>query len=143
MYRTILIPVDGSETSRVALEHAIALATGLDATVRVLAVVEPGGSPLAFGVDEVEAVNRAIDDLVDTIVAADGRTEVSIRSDVRRGQPVHEVILEYAEESGADLVVLGRQGMSTLPRTILGSTVDRVARRAEVPVTLVPDPNRD
>lgn len=137
MYRTILVPVDGSEASRAALAHAVAVADSVGATVRVLAVVEPSGSPLAFGVDDVAAIEEAVTDLADAVGAADGETDVPLRSDVRRGEPAYEVILEYAEEVDADLVVLGRQGTSSLPAAMFGSTADRVARLAEVPVTLV------
>lgn len=137
MYRTILVPVDGSEASRVALRHAVAIANGVGSTVHVLTVVEPSGSPLAFGVDEIEAIDEAVADLVDAIVASDGSAGATIRSDVRRGRPAYELILEYADEIDADLIVLGRRGTSTLPKSVFGTTADRVARLADVPVTLV------
>lgn len=138
MYRTILVPVDGSKTSHNTLRHAITIADDVGATVRVLTVLNPSGNPLAFGVDEVEDINRAITALVDTIVASDGSIDVPIQSDLRRGQPTYEVILAYADEVNADLIVLGRQGTSTLPQAVFGSTADRVARLAKIPVMLVP-----
>jgi nucleotide-binding universal stress UspA family protein len=138
MYRTILVPVDGSETSHSALRQAITIADAVGATVRVFTVIEPG-NPLAFGVDTFEDINRAIADLVDTIVAADGSIDVPLQSDLRRGHPTYEVILAYADEVDADLIVLGRHGTSTLPETVFGTTTDRVARVADTPVMLVPE----
>lgn len=143
MYQTILVPIDGSDPSRSALAHAINVADELNATVHVLAVVEPSRSLLAFSVDEVEDINQALVDLVDTIVTSNGWTDVPIKSEVRRGRPVYEVILDYAQEIRADLVVIGRQGTSSLPKAVFGSTADRVTRLADIPVMLVSEPEMD
>ena len=143
MYGTILVPVDGSDPSRTALAHAIRLADEVNATVHVLTVVEPSRSSLTFGIDEVEDINRAITDLVEAIVDSNSWTDVSIQSDVRRGHPVYEVILDYANEIDADLIVLSRRGASSLPDVVFGSTADRVTRFTDIPVTLVPDPRTD
>ncbi|MFC6987757.1 universal stress protein [Haloplanus sp. GCM10025708] len=69
--------------------------------------------------------------------------DVSIQSDVRRGQPAYEVILDYANEIDADLIVLSRRGASLLPDVVFGSTADRVTRFTDIPVTLVPDSQTD
>lgn len=84
MYGTVLAPVDGSDPSRTAPAHAVSLADEVNATVHVLTVVEPSRSSLTFGIDEVEDINRAITDLVETIVDSNSWTDVSIQSDVRR-----------------------------------------------------------
>lgn len=68
---------------------------------------------------------------------------MTLRSDVRRGEPVYEVILEYADEFDVDCVVLGRHGSVSLHETVFGSTADRVSRLADVPVVLVPGPEED
>lgn len=141
MYREILVPVDGSEASRAALRDAVDMAAGAAATVRVLTVVEESGNPLAFGVDEVEEINRAVDDVAEAIATADGAADVTLRTEVRRGDPVYEVILEYAAEVDADCIVLGRHGGSALHEAIFGSTADRVSRLSDVPVVLVPAPD--
>ncbi len=143
MYGTILVPVDGSDPSRTALAHAVRLADEVNATVHVFTVVEPSRSSLTFAIDEVEDINRAITDLVDTIVDSNSWTDVSIQSDVRRGQPAYEVILDYANEIDADLIVLSRRGASSLPDVVFGSTADRVTRFTDIPVTLVPDSQTD
>lgn len=138
MYDTILVPVDGSDLSQRALEHAYGLASAVDATVHVLTVVEPPANRLAFDVDEVADVNQAIAELADTIGASGRDADVPIRTDVRRGRPVYETITAFADEIDADLIVLGRRGTSTLSDRLLGSTADRVVRVADVPVMLVP-----
>ena len=139
MYRTILVPVDGSEVSQVALSHAVGIAEGSGATVNALAVVEPSGSRLGFDVDDAEALDRAVGELADAILEANGTTDVEIESEVRRGRDPHEAILDYVDEVDADLLVMGRRGTASLPERILGSTADRIARLADIPVVLVPD----
>jgi nucleotide-binding universal stress UspA family protein len=143
MFETILAPVDGSDPSRRGLTHAMSLGEEVDATVHVLTVVEPSRSSLTFGIDEVEDINRATTDLVETLEDSNDWTDVSIQIDVRRGDPVYEVILDYANETGVDLVVLGRQGELSLSDAVVGSTADRVARFSDIPVTLVPGPRTE
>lgn len=143
MYRTVLVPVDGSGASRIALRHAIAIANGSGATVHALAVVEPSRSSLVFGADDADDIDEAITALADAIADDVRAPNVTIQCDVRRGQPPYEVILEYADTIDADLIVLGRRGRTTLPEAIFGSTADRIARLTDVPVVIVPGPDPD
>lgn len=139
MAETILVAVDGSEASAATVETARSIASGTDATVHLLTVVEPAGSPIAFDVDDVEEIYDAVSDLAEVIRSSDGTPAVSLEIEVRRGSPVHEMILSYADEVDADIIVIGRGGTS-LPDRIFGSTTDRIARLTEVPVVLVPLP---
>lgn len=138
MYRTVLVAVDGSEASSEVLAHGLAIASGGDTSVEVLTVVEPSGNPLGFGVDDVAELDAAIAELVDTVIGAGDVGGVPTNVEVRRGRPAYELILEHADEVAADVIVVGRQGTTTLPETVLGSTADRVSRLASVPVVVVP-----
>jgi nucleotide-binding universal stress UspA family protein len=137
MYETVLVAVDGSDASSAAVGHAVTIGD-TDTTVHVLSVVEPSGSSLAFGVDDVAEIGEAISDLAETILAGVDSPAVSIETEVRRGAPVYEVILEYADEIDAELLVLGTGGTSILPEAVFGSTADRVSRLADRPIVLVP-----
>lgn len=137
MYDTILVPVDGSATSRRALHHALVLAADAGATLHVLAVAEPAANPLAFGVDDVVEIEAAVGDLVEALREEGAARGVTVKTDVRRGQPA-EMILAYAAEIDADLVVVGRQGASADPDAAFGRVAERVARKSSAPVVLVP-----
>ncbi|MFC3957833.1 universal stress protein [Halovivax cerinus] len=137
MYEAILVGMDDSEQAERALEHALSLAEATDATVHVVTVVESAGSPMRFGIADVEDLNEAAEGLVDDVVGAYDGQDVDIRGDVRRGKPA-EALTEYADDVGADLLVVGQRGADGVTGTILGSTADRLARTAEVPVTIVP-----
>ena len=63
----------------------------------------------------------------------------SLRSRVVSGLPVGR-ILEVAAQEGAQLLVMGGQGRSGLAEALLGSKVERVARLATIPVTIVRAP---
>jgi nucleotide-binding universal stress UspA family protein len=135
MYERILLGTDGSEGSEGAVRHALALATALDATLHVLSVVERPdetvGDEAAGEADEpllrIEAAERAA-----AAVARRGRAhDLTVETTVERGVPYRR-ILDHA--AAADLVVVGRHGAGGLREFVLGSTAERVVRRARVPV---------
>ncbi len=142
MYDTILVAVDDGDTARETLEHAVAVADQLGATLHVVTVVEPPGSPMRFGVEEVDALNRAATTLVDDLVAAYADRDLEVHGDVRRGKPA-EQILARAEEVDADMILVGRSEAGELESAILGSTPDRLVRLSSVPVAIVPEPDAD
>ena len=136
MYDTILVATDGSDAASAALEHALDLAAEVGASVHVVTVVDPNSS-LRFGVDEVDELDSAAQDIVDEIVDAHDDHGVEITGTVRRGKPV-QAILDYADERTADLIVVGQHGADGLSGAILGSTTDRLARLTTLPVVVVP-----
>ena len=137
MYDVILVGTDGSPEAEAAIDHAISLGAATGAVVHVVAVVDSSGNPMAFGVGEVEDINQAAEELVEDVRAVAGSENVEIRGDVRRGEPA-EALEAYAEDAGAELIVVGQRGAGGVAASILGSTADRLARNATIPVTIVP-----
>lgn len=137
----VLVPVDGSPLSTTALDTA--LETFPDATVTVLYVIDPiesvyavesGGLPVANDwYEQAEARAESIFEAVGANVEAAGR-EVDTATEI--GRPAHE-ILRYADDHGADHVVMGSHGRRGLDRLLLGSVAETVLRRSTVPVTVV------
>lgn len=141
MYSTILVPTDGSETAARAVDHAVDLAVTYDATLHALSVVDVSDLGLRTPPDvDIEELRRPVreraQDAVDTVVHAGERAGVSVVPVTKVGV-THQVVLDYAEEAGVDLVVMGTHGRSGLPRAILGSVTERVVRSAPVPVLAV------
>ncbi len=60
---------------------------------------------------------------------------------VKRGNPV-DVIIETAEKTGCDLIVMGTQGHGGLARFMLGSTAQKVLKQSRIPVLVVPLPDK-
>lgn len=137
MYETILVGVDGSEHAKNVLEHAIELAEAIDATLHVVTVVDTRTNPMKFGVNEVTELDRAKSDLVDEI--SNVPENVDLTGEIRRGEPV-DVLLEYATEVDADLLIIGESDTDTLEAAIFGGTVERLTEETRIPLTIVPLP---
>jgi nucleotide-binding universal stress UspA family protein len=63
-------------------------------------------------------------------------TGVKVEPVYLRGSPA-EKILEYAEESNIDLIVMGTQGLTGIKRFLIGSVAENVLRHSKVPVMIV------
>ena len=147
MYRRILVPVDGSATSKRGLTHALELAKTLGAHVRVLNVVDerffvPGAPGFPADTDAVLELMRADGRkaLTDARAAA-GAAGVPVETDMIEsgGRHASEMIVDDIQTSGADLVVMGTHGRRGLNRLLMGSDAERVLHDSPVPVLLVRD----
>lgn len=141
MYRTILVPTDGSAPARTALDRAIELARTYDATLHVVSVVDIGDAgALALERAPVNDVQRSLrgraERVVDDAVELAEEAGVRAESTVVIGVP-HVEILDAAEEVGADVVVMGTHGRTGLKRALIGSVTERVVRRCDAPVLTV------
>lgn len=140
MYDAILVPVDGSDPSDRAVDHAAALAERYDATLYLLSVVERLYTTDATTIlthKLIRTFERGSEEIVD---AASERVpdDVSVETEIRDGTPADE-IRAFADESGADLVVMGTRGEGSISRLFLGSTTERAVRLADCPVMAVHD----
>lgn len=146
MYDKILVPIDGSTTADRGLDEAIALARRLDASLRILNVVDArmllGNVTETASPDHLlEAWRREGERLV--AAAHDRAREQSVASDtvVRcdPGQRVCDLIVDEARQCKARLIVMGTHGRRGLKRLALGSDAELVLRDSPVPVLLVRD----
>lgn len=148
MFRKILIPTDFSDCSRRALDVGLRLAHTFDAQVVCLHAAGDV-SQSDFSEELMEHVGDSLDATEDRVTRAaterlqrfmaEGPTDLSaedIEILVATGSPAAR-ILETADEIGADLIVIGTHGRSGLRDTLLGSTAERVARRAHCSVMTV------
>lgn len=141
--RNIVSGVDFSPASIAALDVAVALAEEQGA--RVYAVHAYSVQPAPFvdsgvvTVDE-ERLARALESDLRELVASHTRPSVPIEPVVVSGLAASALLIE-ADRVGAELIVTGTRGLSRLPRFLLGSVAERVARTAPVPVLVVPEPD--
>jgi nucleotide-binding universal stress UspA family protein len=147
--RRILCPIDFSEFSRRALDHALAVARCYRSTVTALHVVAPtpvvAPVPYFFGADappppmmlppaDREAIAAQLRQLVD----AEQVPGIRVDTLIAEAPVAYREILVQAERLGADLVVIGTHGRSGFERLFLGSTAERVLRKATCPIMTVP-----
>jgi len=149
MYSNILVAVDDSDTSRHALQQAIALAQGLAARLRVVHVIDMSwltlGPELAVDVEALTAARHGVGERIvaaalDTVHQAGLDAEAAVIETETPVQRVEETIAKEAERWPADLVVLGTHGRRGFQRLVLGSAAEQIARLSPVPVLLVPAP---
>lgn len=143
VYKKILVPIDGSETSLRALDEAARLAQLCGARIDVLYVVdtvEDGYVPAEVYFQDVlprlvKRGERLLKDAVDTLRAKGIQAEsVLIEGWAQR---VSKVIIEQASARGADLIALGTHGRRGFNRFVMGSDAEQVVRSSPVPVLLV------
>jgi nucleotide-binding universal stress UspA family protein len=143
VYDSILVPTDGSDTAQTAVDHAIDHAKQYDAALHTLYVVEEPPMDEAAGPEVLESLEttgeRAIQEVIDAAEAADVGT---VEGMVAEGAP-HQAILDYVDENGIDLVVMGTHGRTGLDRLFLGSVTEKVVRAAPAPVLTVGSESAD
>ncbi len=129
MNAVVVVGVDTSVESTVALRAALALARQLGAhvvVVHAVGLLEEGGYRPAPLVDELVATARR------DAGAADVGIDV-----VREDGPAADVLLRVTDRVGGGMIVVGRRGLGAAPRP-LGSVSEAVLARATVPVLVVP-----
>lgn len=148
MYDKIVLGTDGSERSRRALDHAIALAT---ATGAELHLVQGLGSPVVMAGTEGAIAAATITD-EDTVGEVAAHLEEFVAPMRAQGLDVHvhvrpqagaRAVCSLAEEIDADLIVVGNRGMSSASRFILGSVPNSISHHAPCSVLIVDTSDKD
>lgn len=138
----ILVPTDFSRESAKAARYAVSLARQFDASITLVHVVEPsygpgdfGGAPVVRQASEKDRVARAkakLGAMCHHILGPCRIVEIVIRS----GLAFFE-ITEAAKALGADLIIIGTRGYTSLTRALVGSTAEKIVRHAPCPVLVV------
>jgi nucleotide-binding universal stress UspA family protein len=138
--KKILWPTDFSDEARAALTQAEHLAETFGAELLALHVVPEFPVSLYNSVISVQGeLVRRIDviknDAKDRLVQLGEEREGSFRPLIREGNAAKEIIAA-AEEEGADLIVMGKKGLSALEKIFIGSVANQVLRHSRVPLFL-------
>lgn len=140
----ILCPVDFSESSHRAFEHAVAIARWYKAAITVLHVVDlrlDASIGFAAAVPAPPALTPAAREQIagelQRLAAGAAAADVAIETAVRDGRP-DIAILDVASEMPADLLVVGTHGRSGFDRLVMGSVTEKVLQKAACPVLSVP-----
>ena len=139
----VLCPIDFSETSRHAVEQAIAIAGWYQARLYVLHAYSPLFMPvpgLPAPADRVPDFERQrVHDQAATLLQSFGAAAIDnaeIVVDV--GQPAAVILEHAAAPPAADLIVMGTHGAGGFEHLLLGSVTEKVLRKAPCPVLTVP-----
>ena len=147
MYKRILVPVDGSETSSKALVTALQLAREGGGRVRIVHDLDELAylTGYEFSADLLKTAcgfaQKLLDDALEVAKSAGVPADCKLM-DVP-GVRLGELVAEEARSWEADLVVVGTHGRRGASRLFLGSGAEQVLRSAPVPVlTVRSDPQR-
>lgn len=143
--RQILCPIDFSDFSRHALDHAMAIAHRYDARVTALHVfvLAVGGALFtgAAGLQPFSLNDANREKLLARMrrfVEGEAGSQAAVDVIVRESNDVASQILQEAEALSADLLVIGTHGRSGFDRLVLGSVTERILRKAACPVLTIP-----
>lgn len=138
--RKVLVAVDFSPPSRVAVNYGIALARKFNARLSLLHVVETSSALLyAFPGEaaKVDAQRMAqADRMLPTLVGPEDQDDLDVGFIVKAGE-VEDEIESVVHQQQADIVVMGTHGRNLFGRLILGSVTQGLLRRLGVPVLTI------
>ena len=141
MYKKILVTLDGSELVKKALVQAEKLAQTFGSEIILFQVVPfmpIYGSPelvtpLIVDEKQKESAEKYLLALAEELK----RKGIKVSSAVKTGQQVALEIIDFAKETGVDLIIMSTHGRSGITRWVLGSTALKVLTRAETPILLL------
>lgn len=143
MFKHLLVPVDGSSTSRQSIEKAIAIAEAFKSAVTVIYVIDPyafTGVGTDFSYGQAEYLSAATAEANEAIEAAKQAFQehgISVTASIVEGHAIYRGILETAESVNADLLIMGSHGRRGLEKLVLGSVTAQVLSHAHLPVLVV------
>jgi len=144
MYERILVPVDGSDTSKRGLKEAIRLAGEQGARLKCLHVIDEHFLAhdylgFAYMPDLFETLRKNGETILEEASEQAEKGGVPVESVIREsgGIRVSETILDEANTWAADLIVMGTHGRRGISHLALGSDAELVVRGSTVPVLLV------
>jgi nucleotide-binding universal stress UspA family protein len=144
VFTRIVVGTDGSETAAEAVRQAVDLAKLAGATLSIVSAYAPiperkvkdqqreAPADVQYEIGPREDVNLVLD-----AAAADARKEgIEVQTHPVEGDPA-EAILNVAEETKADLIVVGNKGMTGARRFLLGSVPNNISHHAPCSVIIV------
>lgn len=135
--KRILAPVDFSETSDKAFDYALSLARVFEAEVIALHVLQ---EPILYQSHTAQSYRDAFEQKMqsnlDALLNRHTCEGVEITTEMKQGAPFVEII-QFAAENDCDLIVIGTHGHGPIHNMLLGSSAEKVVRKARCPVLVV------
>ncbi len=134
----ILVPIDFSEQSLIALEQSFNIAREYNAEITLLHVIEEAGAIAKFfSKEQNEDVKKTIQKDLDKLAASvEKKVKITVNTLVAKGS-IYEKIAEVAELINATLIIMGTNGDDGKRKRFIGSNALRVVRESIVPVITI------
>ncbi len=140
-YRTVLVPVDGSEASFHALEQAFQFSSTEKSWITVVCVApdyEGDLDTLAAGDDLLAKMRQPYEKALLKAKEIAAQRGYIIKTVLEEGEP-SSCIVDLADAHNRELIIMGRRGLSNLERAFVGSVTQRVIGQSHGDVVVVPE----
>lgn len=149
MYKNIVVGTDLSESAAQAVQQAAALAKACGAKLHVVTAFKPAMTAsvaatsleaMAYGGADMilEAESKIADEVeasLDRISKDLSKDGLSVKTHVIAGDPADSLV-DVAEQTGADLIVVGNRGMGGVKRFVLGSVPNKISHHSPCSVLI-------
>ncbi|MFQ5510526.1 MAG: universal stress protein [Candidatus Krumholzibacteriia bacterium] len=145
VFKEIVVPTDFSEHSLRGLDYAVEIADKFESALKIIYVIEPllQAADVAWTSVDFEQLNethkssaeKQLKHLVEERVPDD----LPVGTETLFGKPFVQ-ILKYAKRENADLIVMATHGRGAIAHILMGSTAEKVVRKAPCPVLTVKHP---
>lgn len=144
--KSILVPIDFSETSQKAAHYGAEMARALGGRLHILHVINQRILDLTQELGRKGFYNQEFKDVLGTMVQErrdamrtflpeTWREGLEVEFELRKGKPAEEII-KYAEEKQVDLIIAGATGKSALKAAFAGSVARSIVNHAPCPVIM-------
>ena len=147
LYKHLVVAVDGSRTSLMALNHAAKLAALSEANITLVNIANPSEymalAPEFLQHESYESAAMAqgneVLDYAEKLVLEAGVKNVHrhLAVSVKGARDMAQQLVDYAEEQKADLLVLGTHGRTGLMHLLMGSFAETVMRQSTLPLLIL------
>ncbi|MBU3945726.1 MAG: universal stress protein [Proteobacteria bacterium] len=144
MYKTILVPLDGSKRAEAILSHVEEMANKLGARIILLTSIEeklvnPGAmatSVIGYKDDDMVEQTKIAKSYLQEVQTKLEQQGLKVSTTIIQGPPV-EAILTVATQENADLIAVASHGRSGLGRVFYGSVAAGIMQRVDRPLLLI------
>jgi nucleotide-binding universal stress UspA family protein len=146
-FKEIIVPTDFSEHSLRALDYGVEIAEKFASQLKIVYVIEPmvQAADVAWSTVDFDQLNQAHRE------SAEKQLKALMEERVPKGIPVEAVIMfgkpfveivKQARADNTDLIVMATHGRGAISHILLGSTAEKVVRKAPCPVLTVKHPKQ-
>ncbi|MFO7760946.1 MAG: universal stress protein [Thermodesulfobacteriota bacterium] len=138
LYNSVLVAVDGSKFSELALDEGINIAKACKSRLFVINVIDTNEEFMALAPDLEDLIEDKAKELLDKSRDKAAAQDVNCETIVHFDYQTYRPIIKEAQERKISLIIVGSHGHSALERTMMGSVSLRVVAHSPCPVLVIP-----
>ncbi len=140
LFKTILVPYDGSSHSKHAFKVALDMAKKYKSKLLMVTVLDtsPGyWAQSSLWDNAIFSATNLVTKEFESFESAAKKAKVSFHSEIIESHSVSKTIVSYSKSKKIDLIVIGSHGRTGFDRLLLGSVANGISQKARCPVLIV------